>query len=161
MLMQIFLISIPNKNINSLAIKQQGYKNKFQAHLFFGDWFSKIQAFTFLFFLIACLVFFFFFFIFLMNLLVKIYMKRLDRQTTLNNRLLQLCVLSCILFVQNSSSIFHTEQSCDQLKFGMSAAQKKKRQQQKQKQNKTKTKTKEPLKMHLGQVFQYVTSLET
>ena len=32
------------------------------------------------------------------------------------------CVLSCILFIQKSSSIFHTEQSCDRLKFEMSAA---------------------------------------
>ena len=57
----------------------------------------------------------------------------------MNKRLFQLCVLSCILFIQKSSSIF---QSCDRLKSGTSAAQKKK-------------------KTHLGQVFQYVTSFET
>ena len=40
-----------------------------------------------------------------------------------NNRLLQLCVLSCILFIQKSSSIFYTEQSCDRLKSDTPAAQ--------------------------------------
>ena len=76
-------------------------------------------------------------------------MKRHDRhnKNTLNNRLLQLCVLSCILFIQKSSSIFHTDQSCDRIKFEMSAAQKKKKKVKK--------------KMHLGQVFQSVTIFET
>ena len=44
-----------------------------------------------------------------MNLLVKIYKKRYDRHNewnTLNNRLLQLCVLSCILFIQNQVPYF-------------------------------------------------------
>ena len=42
-----------------------------------------------------------------MNLLVKIYKKRYDRPNeTLNNRLFQLCVLSCILFIQKSSPYF-------------------------------------------------------
>ena len=50
-----------------------------------------------------------------------------------------------ILFIQKSSSIFHTEQSCDRLKFDTSAAQKK---------NNFK-------KPHLGQVFQSVASFET
>ena len=54
------------------------------------------------------------------------------------------CVLSCTLFI-HMSSLFHTEQSCDRPKFDTSAAQKKKMLK----------------KMHLGQVFQSVTSFET
>ena len=57
--------------------------------------------------------------------------------------------VSCILFFQNSRSIFHTEQSCYRLKFETSAAKKKKK-----KKNMLK-------KTHLGQVFQSVTSFET
>ena len=49
----------------------------------------------------------------------------------LKNRLLQLWVLSCILFIQKSSSTFHTEQNCDRLKSNMSAAQKKKKKKKK------------------------------
>ena len=60
------------------------------------------------------------------------------------------CPVSCSSKNQKSSSIFHTEQSCDRLKSDTSAAQKKK----------TKTKTKKK-KTHLGQVFQSVTSFET
>ena len=67
--------------------------------------------------------------------------KHFEQQTSL-----QRCVLSCILFIQKSSSIFHTEQSCDRLKSDTSAAQKG---------------GGGPLKMHLGQVFQSVTSFET
>ena len=63
-----------------------------------------------------------------------------DTMKPLNNRLFQLCVLSCILFIQKSSSIF---QSCDRLKSDTSAAQEKK-------------KKKCLKKMHLGQVFQSV-----
>ena len=66
-----------------------------------------------------------------------------DTMKPFNNRLFQLCVRSCILLIQKSSSIF---QSCDWLKSDMSAAQKKKM---------LKKKT------HLGQVFQSVTSFET
>ena len=59
----------------------------------------------------------------------------------LYNRLIQLCVLSCIWFIHKSSSIFHTEQSCDRLKFDMFAAQEKKKNVKKKKKN------------YLGQVF--------
>ena len=44
--------------------------------------------------------------------------KHFEQQTSF-------CVLSCILFIQKSSSIFHTEQSCGRLKFDTFAAQKK------------------------------------
>ena len=87
-------------------------------------WFSKIQAFIYLF--IFCLLNFF------SSVFYELACQNIDEKTwqaqsnTLNNRLLQLCVLSCILFIQKSSSTFHTEQSCDQLKFKTSAAQKKK-----------------------------------
>ena len=66
-------------------------------------------------------------------------MKRYDRhnKNTLNNRLLQHGVLSCILFIQKSSSIF---QSCERLKSDTSAAQKKKN------KKKQKTKKKNTLK---------------
>ena len=95
------------------------------------------------------LVFFFayllLFSIFFMNLIVKIYMKRHKRH---NKRLCTtdffnsaFCLVSCSS--NKSSSVFHTEQSCDtdSLKFDTSAAREK--------------------KMHLGQVFQSVTSFET
>ena len=71
-----------------------------------------------------------------------------DTMKHFENRLLQLCVLSCILFIQKSSSIF---QSCNRLKSNTSAAQEKKK-------NRKKKKKKKP---HLGQVFQSVTSFET
>ena len=51
-------------------------------------------------------------------------------------------------------------QSCDRLKSGMPAAQKKNQKQKQTKQNKTK-KTLVKKKTHLGQVFQSVTSFET
>ena len=95
-------------------------------------------------------------------------MKRYDRhQNSLNNSLLQLCVLSCYLVHPKTSSIFHTEQSCDRLKFHMSAAQKKEQKKKNVEKNKTKNKktNKKPpknktkitttttTKMHLGHVF--------
>ena len=68
--------------------------------------------------------------------------KHFEQQTSV------FCVLSCILFIQKSSSLFHTEQSCDRLKFETSAAQEKKMIKKK--------------KTHLGQVFQSFTiSFET
>ena len=71
----------------------------------------------------ACLIFFFQFF---MNLLVKIYKKRYDRHngTLWTTDFFNSCVLSCILFIQKSSSIF---QSCGRLKSDTFAAQKKKK----------------------------------
>ena len=90
-------------------------------------WFSKIQASIFFFF--ACLIFF--------PVFYELACQNIDEKTwqtqsnTLNNRLLQLCVLSCILFIQNSSSILHAEQNCDRLKFKTSAAQKKKKKKKK------------------------------
>ena len=78
---------------------------------------------------------------FFMKLLVKIYMKRHDRhKNTLNNRLVQLFFLSCILFIQKSSSIFHTGKSCDRLKVDTSAAQKKEQKGGGPSKNKTKQK---------------------
>ena len=47
--------------------------------------------------------------------------KHFEQQTSV------FCILSCILFIQKSSSLFHTEQSCDRLKFETSAAQEKKK----------------------------------
>ena len=79
------------------------------------------------------------FFHFFMNLLVKIYKKIYDRHNeTLWKTDFFNSVLSCILFIQKSSSIF---QSWDRLKSDTSASQKK--------------------KTHLGQVFQSVTNFET
>ena len=73
-------------------------------------------------------------------------MKRYDRHNkTLCTTDFFNCVLSCILFIHKPSSLFHTEKSCDRPKFDTSAAQKKKGKK----------------KMHLGQIFQYVTSFET
>ena len=79
-----------------------------------------------------------------MNLIVKIYMKIYDRhnKTLWTTDFLQLCVLSYILLIQKSSSLFYTKQSCDRLKSDTSAAQEKK-------------------KNHYGQVFQSLTSFET
>ena len=85
-------------------------------------------------------------------------------QNILNNIILQLCVLSCSLFIQKSSSIFHTEQSCDRLKSDTSAAQKKTNKQTDKNKNKQTDKNKNTTfkkKLHLGQVFQSVTSFET
>ena len=80
-------------------------------------WFSKIQGSIFF----ACLIFFQFF----MNLRVTNIQEKIwqTQWNTLNNRLLQLLVLSCILFIQKSSFLF---QSCDRLKSDTSAAQEKK-----------------------------------
>ena len=58
----------------------------------------------------------------------------------------QTSVLTCILFIQKSSSIFHTEQSCDRLKSDTSAAQEKNKQTNKLK-IKLKKKKKTPLKI--------------
>ena len=58
---------------------------------------------------------------------------------TSNNRLLQLCVLSCIMLIQKSSSIF---QSCDRLKSETSAAQEKKKKKKKKTIKKKKKKKK-------------------
>ena len=72
-------------------------------------------------FFFACLFFFSFFY--------ELACQNIDEKTwqtqsnTLNHILLQPCVLSYILFIQKSSSLFHTEQSCDRLKFETSAAQ--------------------------------------
>ena len=108
-------------------------------------WFSKIRAFNFF-----CLLNFF---TFLYELACQNIHARHDRhnKTLRTTDSFNSCVLSCTLFIQKSSSIFHTEQSCDRLKFDTSAAQKK------TKQNKNVKKK----KMHLGQVFQSVTSVET
>ena len=67
-------------------------------------------------------------------------MKHFEQQTS------SICVLSCILFIHKSSSIF---QSCERHKSDTSAAHEKKQ-------------TNKPVKKpHLGQVFQSVTSFET
>ena len=63
-----------------------------------------------------------------MNLLVKIYMKIYDRHNeALWTTDFFKSVFCHILFIQNSSSLFYTEQSCDWLKSDTSAAQKKKK----------------------------------
>ena len=87
-----------------------------------------------------CLIFFQFLWTCLskLNIHEKIWQTQ---KNTLNNRLLQHCVLSCILFIQKSSSIF---QSCDLTRLLL----------RKKKEKKTVKK-----KPHLGQVFQSVTSL--
>ena len=79
-----------------------------------------------------------------MNFLVKTYKERYDKhnETLWTTDFFNSCVLSCILLIQKSSSIF---QSSDQLKSDTCAAQEKKR-------------LKKP---RLGQVFQFVTSFET
>ena len=66
------------------------------------------------------------------------------------------CLVSCSS--KKISSIYHSEQSCDQLKFETSAAQKKKMLKNK---NKNKTKTNIKKNTHLGLVFQSVPSFET
>ena len=112
-----------------------------RAHLFFGARLIQQNP-RFEFF---CLFFFSVFYeLSCQNIQVKIWQTQWN---TLNNRLLQLCVLSCILLIQKSSSIF---QSCDRLKSDTSAAQEKK-----------KKKKKRLKKLRLGQVFQFVTSFET
>ena len=68
-----------------------------------------------------------------MNLLVKIYMKRYNRHnetlwTTDFFKSVFCLQVSCILFIQKSSSIF---QSCDRLKSDMSAAQEQKKKKKK------------------------------
>ena len=89
------------------------------AHLFFGACLiqqnSRFQFFW-----------FFFFFSFLWTCLSQEKIRQ-TQQNTLNNRLLQLCVLSCILHPK-SSSIF---QSCERLKSDTSAAQTKKKKKRK------------------------------
>ena len=106
-------------------------------------WFSKIEGLNF-FSLLN------FFFQFLWTCLSKYTWKDMtDTIEHFKHRLLQHCVLSCILFIQKSSSIF---QSCDWLKSDTSAAQKKKKKKKKKKTLK---------KPHLGQVFQSVMSFET
>ena len=112
-----------------------------RAHLFFGPRLiqqnSRFDFFFFFFF--ACLIFFpVFYELACQNIQEKIWQTQWN---TLNNRLLQLCILSCILFIQN--------QSCDRLKSDTSATKK-------TKQNKKKVKK----QLHLGQVFQSVTSFE-
>ena len=65
-----------------------------------------------------------------MNFLVKIYKKRYDEhnETLWTTDFFNSCVLSCILLIQKSSSIF---QSCDRLKSDTSAAQEKKKKKKK------------------------------
>ena len=69
---------------------------------------------------------------------------------------LQICVLSCILFIQKSSSIFHTKQSCDRLKCNTSAV----REKTITTTTTTTTTTPTTTTTQLGQVFQSVTSFE-
>ena len=73
--------------------------------------------------------------------------KHFEQQTSST-----MCSVLYLCSSKNQVLIFHTEQSYDRLKFETSAAQNKK------KKKKTKKKLK---KMHLGQVFQSVTSFET
>ena len=64
-------------------------------------WFSKIQGLNFFF---ACLIFFpVFYGLACQNIQENIWQTQWN---TLNNRLLQLCVLSCILFIQNKIPYF-------------------------------------------------------
>ena len=149
-------------SLRNYGLKNNSMSQSCRAHLFFGARLiqqnSRFEFFFFFFayfffvvvfvFVLFCFVLFCFFPQFFMNLFVKIYMKRYDRHnktfwTTDYVRLLQPCVLSCILFIQKSSSIF---QSCDRLKSDTSAVQEKK---------------KSYKKLHLCQVFQSVTSFET
>ena len=108
------------RNMNDKAKKNKSYVSKLpRAFVFQCIWFSKIQSLIFSF---ACLIFFpVFYELSCQNIQEKIWQTQWN---TLNNRLLQLCVLSCILFIQKSSSIFH---SCDWLKSDTSAAQGKKK----------------------------------
>ena len=97
-----------------------------RAHLFFGARLIQQNPRFEIFF--ACLIFFFFIVFYELscqNIQEKIWQTQWN---TLNNRLLQLCVLSCILLIQKSSSIF---QSCDRLKSDTSAAQEKKKKKKK------------------------------
>ena len=69
-----------------------------------------------------------FFFQFVMNLLVKIYMKRHNRHNkTLCSTDFFNSVLSCILFIHKSSSLFHTEKRGDRPKDTSAAQEKKKK----------------------------------
>ena len=83
---------------------------------------------------------------FVVNSPVKIYMKRYD----MHNKTVWTTDFfnSCILFIQKSSFIFHTEQNkgCDQLKFNTSAAQGKTKRNDKEKREKRKKRKKYTLK---------------
>ena len=155
-----------NKSFFHLRLKNKLYFSKLPCAFVFRCAFdpAKFKLLIFFFFFFFCLNFF----QFIMNSLVKIYMKRHDRhnKTLCTTDFFNSCVLSCILFIQNhilmydieikfdmkSSSLFHTEKSCDRPKFGTSAAQKKK---------KKKPHTHTHTQKHLGQVFLSVTSFET
>ena len=121
------------------------------SHSFFGArLIQKNSSFWFLiFFLLA-----YFFFQFVMNLLVKTYMKIYDRDnetlwtTDFFNSVF--CLISCSSKNQIKFLILYWTKSCDRLKSDTSAAQKK-----------TNKQTKNVKKPHLGQVFQSLTSFET
>ena len=100
---------------NKAKKKKNPYVSKLQrAFVFRNVWFSKIQGLIFsffFFFFFACLIFFsslFFFFYFFYELACQNIQEKIwqTQWNTLNNRLLQLCVLSCILFIQNQVPYF-------------------------------------------------------